>query len=89
MDALQYQEPSTATLLILSSFLLALHIIAWPLDHLISCGLLGQILVGAIWGTPVASWLEINTQEVVVQLGFIGLILLVYEGIRMRHENRL
>jgi Kef-type K+ transport system membrane component KefB len=89
MDALQYQEPSTTTLLILSSFLLALHIAAWPLDRLISCGLIGQILVGAIWGTPITSWLEIDVQDAVVQLGFIGLILLVYEGIRMRHENRL
>lgn len=81
MDALQYQEPSTTTLLILSFFLLALHVVAWPLDRFIACGLLGQILVGTIWGTPVTSWLDINTENAVVQLGFIGLILLVYEGV--------
>lgn len=80
MDALPYQETPLPLLLPLSAFLLALHIVAWPLDKLFSCGLLGQMLVGTIWG-PVASWLDLDVQTTVVKLGYVGLILLVFEGI--------
>jgi Kef-type K+ transport system membrane component KefB len=80
MNALAYHEPPLETLLPLSSFLIALHFVAWPLNRLFSAGLLGQILVGIVWGTPLTSWLDINTQQTIVQLGYIGLILLVFEG---------
>jgi len=77
--ALPYKETPLPILLPLSAFLLALHIFAWPLDKLVSCGLLGQMLVGTIWG-PVTSWLDLEIQDTVVNLGYVGLILLVYEG---------
>jgi Kef-type K+ transport system membrane component KefB len=80
MTALAYQEPLLEVLLPLSSFLLALHVVAWPLDRLVSCGLLGQVAVGVIWGTPLTSWLALDTEQTIVQLGYIGLVLLVYEG---------
>ena len=80
MSALAYHEPPLETLLPLSSFLIALHLVAWPLNRLFSAGLLGQILVGTVWGTPLTSWLDISTQQTIVQLGYIGLILLVFEG---------
>jgi Kef-type K+ transport system membrane component KefB len=79
MDALPYIETPLPVLLPLSAFLLALHIVAWPIDRLVSCGLLGQMLVGTIWG-PVTSWLDLDIQLAVVNLGYVGLILLVYEG---------
>ena len=80
MNALQYEEPSLETLLPLASFLLALHILAWPFNRLFSCGLLGQILVGILWGAPLSSWLGSDIQRTVVNLGYVGLIVLVYEG---------
>ena len=49
-------------------------------NRLFSCGLIGQIFVGTVWGTPVTSWLGIDMEKTVEQLGYIGLILLVYEG---------
>lgn len=79
MDALPYIETPLPVLLPLSAFLLALHIVAWPIDRLFSCGLLGQMLVGTIWG-PVTSWLDHDIQLAIVNLGYVGLILLVYEG---------
>jgi Kef-type K+ transport system membrane component KefB len=84
MNALPYQQPLQETLLPLSSFLLALHIAAWPLDKLFSCGLIMQILVGIVWG-PLTSWLALDVQRTIVQLGYIGLILLVYEGSPLIH----
>ena len=79
MDALPYQQPALSVLLPLLGFLLALHVVAWPLDRFISAGLLGQVAVGVIWG-PLASWIATDTQQAIVQLGYVGLILLVYEG---------
>jgi len=82
MDALPYQEPPVGTILSLASFLLSLHIVAWPLDRLCSCGLIGQIFVGVIWvGLPQPPWLALDIQNAIVQFGYLGLILLVYEGI--------
>src|SRR5438046_2028220 len=75
MNALPYQQPFQEVLLPLLSFLLTLHIIAWPLDQIVNCGLLGQIVVGIVWG-PLTSWIALDVQRAIVQLGYIGLILL-------------
>jgi hypothetical protein len=78
--SLPYHEPGIVTILIQSSFLLLLNLVNSVLDRLVYCGLLGQVLVGIAWGTPGAKWLSNEAEEVIVQLGYIGLILLVYEG---------
>lgn len=77
---LPYHPPAIVTILVQTSFIIVLNLINIVLDHLIYCGLLGQILVGVAWGTPGAEWLGKGVQETVVQVGYIGLILLVYEG---------
>lgn len=82
MEQAGYYEPSLEILLPLAAFPLLLHIVAWPLNKLISCGLLGQIVVGMIFGAPLTQWLGDETYATVLQLGYIGLILLVYEGKR-------
>jgi hypothetical protein len=78
--SLPYHEPSISTILIQTSFLLLLNIVNAFLDKALYCGLLGQVLVGVAWGTPGAKWLTLGVEETVVQLGYLGLILLVYEG---------
>lgn len=77
---LPYQEPPIATILIQSTLLLALNTINTLFDTLIFCGLLGQVFIGVAWGTPGAKWLSQDSEDVIVQLGYLGLILLVYEG---------
>lgn len=77
---LPYHEPDIVTILVQSSFLLSLNIINTLLDKLIFCGLLGQVFIGVAWGTPGAQWLGFDVEDSVVQLGYLGLILLVYEG---------
>ena len=67
-------------ILISSSFLLLLNVVNYILDRTVYCGLIGQIFIGVAWGTPGADWLAANVQNAVMQLGYIGLILLVYEG---------
>ncbi|ETS02610.1 Sodium/hydrogen exchanger [Trichoderma reesei RUT C-30] len=78
--SLPYHEPGIVTILIQTSFLLLLNIANFVLDHSLYCGLLGQIFVGVAWGTPGSEWLSTEAEQVVVQLGYLGLLLLVYEG---------
>ncbi|PVH86892.1 Sodium/hydrogen exchanger [Cadophora sp. DSE1049] len=77
---LPYHEPGIVTILIQTSLLLILNIVNTVFDQLIFCGLLGQVFVGVAWGKPGAKWLPVETEHVIVQLGYLGLILLVYEG---------
>ena len=78
--ALPYQVPTIENILILSSFLFLLNVINNVLDRVIYCGLIGQVLIGVAFGTPGAKWLHNSTEEIIVHLGYIGLILLIYEG---------
>lgn len=77
---LPYQVPGIVTILIQASLLLALNVVNALFDRLIFCGLLGQVFIGVAWGTPGAKWLDEDIENVLVQLGYLGLILLVYEG---------
>ncbi|KAI9670712.1 MAG: hypothetical protein M1817_003821 [Caeruleum heppii] len=78
--ALPYHEPSITTILIQSALLYALNVISHLLDRLIYCGLIGQVLIGVALGTPGAKCIGLEVENVIVQLGYLGLILLVYEG---------
>jgi hypothetical protein len=78
--SLPYHEPGIVTILIQASFLLLMNVGNVVLDHSLYCGLLGQVFLGVAWGTPGAKWLGTEVEEVIVQLGYLGLLLLVYEG---------
>jgi uncharacterized membrane protein YeaQ/YmgE (transglycosylase-associated protein family) len=75
-----YHEPSATLLVILTSFLYFLNLFGWIAQKLVSAGLLGQILVGIIYGTPVAGWLSTEYEEAIVGIGYIGLLIVVFEG---------
>lgn len=75
-----YHEPSTAQLLILISFFYLLNLFGWIAQSLLSAGLLGQILLGIIYGTPLAGWLLESWEDALVGIGYVGLLLLVFEG---------
>ncbi|PYI14233.1 Sodium/hydrogen exchanger [Aspergillus violaceofuscus CBS 115571] len=78
--AFAYEEPLIHTILNQSGFLLVLNLINVCLDKLLYCGLIGQLFIGILWGTPGAKWLSDDAETVIQQLGYLGLILLVYEG---------
>lgn len=79
-SSLPYHEPSIKVIPIYSSFLLLLNSINSIVDKLLYCGLIGQFFLGVAWGTPGARLLPHAAEEVVVHLGYIGLIMIVYEG---------
>ena len=77
---LPFEEPGAITLLIYSSFLLFLNGLNYILNRFIFCGLVGQILLGVCYGVPGTNWLSKHSQETFMELGYIGLLLMVYEG---------
>ncbi|KAI0799259.1 Sodium/hydrogen exchanger family-domain-containing protein [Xylaria sp. FL0064] len=76
----RHRSLESSSLLISSTFLLALNIINSVLDRTLACGLVGQVLVGTAWGQPGAQWLSLDFQRAVASLGYTGLILVVYAG---------
>ncbi|KAK2028581.1 Sodium/hydrogen exchanger [Colletotrichum zoysiae] len=79
-SSLAYHEPAITTTIALSCFLLLLNGVNYGLDRLVYCGLIGQVALGIAWGTPGAKWLSAEMEHSVVQLGYLGLILIVFEG---------
>lgn len=77
---LQYHEPDIVSILVLISFLLSLSCLGWVFNKLIRAGLIGQILLGILYGAPVGNILEAEWQETFLALGYIGLILIIFEG---------
>ena len=77
---LQYEEPGILSLLILISFFFFLSSLGWVFNKVIRAGLIGQILVGVLYGTPVGDILDTKWQETFMVLGYIGLILIIFEG---------
>jgi len=85
--SLPYHEPGIVTILVIASFLLLLNAINYALDKIVYCGLVGQMFIGIAWGIPGANWLSADLQHSIVQLGYLGLILIVYEGENTTQSN--
>ncbi|KAF7550897.1 hypothetical protein G7Z17_g5405 [Cylindrodendrum hubeiense] len=79
-SSLSYHEPSVVTIAILSGFLLLLNLVNYGLDKIAFCGLIGQVVLGIAWGTPGGKLLDRGVEDAIMQLGYLGLILLVFEG---------
>ncbi|KAF4227819.1 hypothetical protein CNMCM6805_002574 [Aspergillus fumigatiaffinis] len=79
-SAFAYHEPTISTILNQTGLLLVLNLVNTCLDKLLYCGLIGQLFIGILWGTPGAKWLDREMETVIQQLGYLGLIMLVYEG---------
>ncbi|KAF4760079.1 hypothetical protein N7455_003534 [Penicillium solitum] len=77
---LPYHEPGTVDILIIVSFFFFLSLARWVSAKVIQAGIIGQIAVGIIYGVPLANILEHNWQETFVTLGYVGLILIIFEG---------
>ncbi|KAK9427683.1 Sodium/hydrogen exchanger family-domain-containing protein, partial [Lipomyces doorenjongii] len=80
MESIPYHEPSIKLISVLSGFLLTLNLFNYGLNKIAFCGLIGQVVLGIAWGTPGGKLLDTELEEVIMQLGYLGLILLVFEG---------
>lgn len=77
---LQYQEPDIISILVLLSFLFFLSALGWIFNKAIRASLIGQILLGVLYGAPVGNFLAIEWQQTFLALGYLGLILIIFEG---------
>ncbi|SMR47173.1 unnamed protein product [Zymoseptoria tritici ST99CH_3D1] len=77
---LQYHEPGIVSILILISFFTFLWVAGYISKRVIRAGIIGPIAVGIIYGEPLANILQHDWQETFLYLGYIGLILIIFEG---------
>ncbi|KKA30494.1 hypothetical protein TD95_002066 [Thielaviopsis punctulata] len=67
-------------ILVLISFFFLLSISSWLSAKIFNAGPIGQMLVGMLYGVPVWNLLTLKWQQTFISLGYIGLILIVFEG---------
>ncbi|KAL2188069.1 hypothetical protein L209DRAFT_680258 [Thermothelomyces heterothallicus CBS 203.75] len=77
---LSYHEPSIIEILTLISFFLFLAVAEWLADKVVRASLIGHIIVGLIYGVPIANILALPWQETFLALGYLGLILIIFEA---------
>ncbi|KAK6844069.1 Na+/H+ exchanger family protein [Apiospora arundinis] len=77
---LQYHEPGIVSILILISFFTFLWLSSKISGRLIHASIVGPIVTGIIYGPPLANILHSEWQDTFLYLGFIGLILIIFEG---------
>ncbi|KAH6616057.1 Cation/H+ exchanger [Chaetomium sp. MPI-SDFR-AT-0129] len=77
---LAYHEPSIISILTLISFFLFLAVAEWLADKALRASLIGHIVVGLVYGVPLGNILPGDWQETFLALGYIGLLLIIFEG---------
>jgi Kef-type K+ transport system membrane component KefB len=75
-----YVEPTIVSLLMLSSFIYLLNVARSLAHRLFYAGLIGEILVGIIYVAPLANILKTEWEQTILDFGYLGLLLLVFEG---------
>ncbi|KAI0308923.1 Sodium/hydrogen exchanger family-domain-containing protein [Amylostereum chailletii] len=75
-----YEPPTLPQILTVSAYLYLLNVSGWLFDRLIHANLVGQILIGIVFGPPLANILPTAWIETFTSLGYVGLILIVFQG---------
>lgn len=86
---IQFQLPSTRDVIILCAFLFLLQAARIISQRILKVGSLGQVFIGALFGAPLANLIPMRLQLTCVDIGYIGLILLVFEGALATNLNLL
>ena len=80
MPETTYEAPSIPTLLTLSSFLYLNSAASSLFDRIIHANLLGPLLVGIIYGPQVAGILPADALTTFINVGYIGLLIIIFEA---------
>lgn len=75
-----YDPPSLSILLSLSLYLSLISFSSWFAARAIHAPLLGPLLIGILFGPVVAGLVPTSTQQVFIDIGYIALLLMVYEA---------
>ena len=79
-QALAYSQPPATELLILLSFLFLLNVVRIIADYLAHAGIIAELCLGIVYGTPLAGILPQAWEACFTALGYLGLIGIVFEG---------
>jgi hypothetical protein len=79
-STLPYREPSVPELLGLSSFIYLLNVVR-DLFNLLYAGVVGELVLGIVYGTPLLGILSLEWEQTMSNLGYIGLVIILFEGI--------
>ncbi|TKY84700.1 hypothetical protein EX895_006602 [Sporisorium graminicola] len=79
-NALPYTAPSLVVILILASYLLLLTVFYHGFQWLFSAGIIGPLVLGAIYARPLGNILPEEVQSAVLAIGYLGLLLLIVQG---------
>jgi Kef-type K+ transport system membrane component KefB len=80
MSSVPYQVPNVPSLLTLSSFLYLINVADYLSRQWIHAGLVGPLVVGIVYGSQAADILSASLQTILISLGYIGLLLIVFEA---------
>ncbi|TRM65089.1 Cation/H+ exchanger [Schizophyllum amplum] len=75
-----YEAPEIPTLLTLSSFLYLNSAASSLLERLVHANLLGPLFVGIIYGPQVANIIPADALSTFIDVGYIGLLIIVFEA---------
>ncbi|KAF8603725.1 hypothetical protein BDV93DRAFT_606700 [Ceratobasidium sp. AG-I] len=78
--ALPFHEPDIVNLLVIGSFLYLLSVFHGVFQLLFGAGLVGQLILGAIYTIPLGNILPFDIQTSIGSIGYLGLLLLIVEG---------
>ncbi|KAB5590292.1 hypothetical protein CTheo_6273 [Ceratobasidium theobromae] len=78
--ALPFNEPHIDILLVAGSFIYLLNVIHGVFQFLFGAGLIGQLVLGAVYSVPLGNILPLDIQTTIGTIGYLGLILLIVEG---------
>ncbi|KAG6857490.1 hypothetical protein H0H87_002115 [Tephrocybe sp. NHM501043] len=78
--AIAYTVPPIPVLLTISSFIYILNVAEYLFSSFVNAGLIGSLLVGIIYGPEASDILPGYIQSTFIILGYIGLLLLVFEA---------
>ncbi|KAF4603056.1 Hsp70 ATPase ssc1 [Pleurotus pulmonarius] len=75
-----YEHPPATTILTIASFLFLINVAEALFEWLINAGLIGSLIVGVVYGPQAADILPHEFITSLIQLGYIGLLILVFEA---------
>jgi Kef-type K+ transport system membrane component KefB len=75
-----YDPPSLPILLSLSLYISLISFSSWFAARAIHAPLLGPLLIGILFGPVVAGLVPTSTQQVFIDIGYIALLVMVYEA---------
>ncbi|KAF7366376.1 putative Na(+)/H(+) antiporter GerT [Mycena sanguinolenta] len=80
MTTIAYTTPNVPTILTVGSFLYLINLAEAIFARFLNAGLLGSLCVGVLFGPEVSNILPEAIQSAVITIGYIGLLLIVFEA---------